>query len=233
MRRVLLVGAPVFFQRTAVRTSVALVISIFFLAIQIEYKPYGSAEHNWLAMMACIQITVTLSMILSHAVGLSISGGVGAVCILLNVIIVPLVIFFNTRRLKHRSEVFAALSLARDTEEKHGQKYNVGVPEGEQFLNPSYFKEAWKAGKKSERAVFTAALEWIDAALERPVSHQQWGKILFVLEQLPLTNSARGDPQYGTLHTATACSLHRCCSAVLMRFSFWNRSPVRYKKHVK
>ena len=192
-----------FFQRPAVRTLVALIISVFFLAIQIEYKPYGSAEHNKVATLACTQITVTLLMVALPVVGLPLSDGVGVLCILLNVVIVPLVLLYNARRLKHRSEVFSALSLAHGTSGEPWDTDKDGNQEADQiqFLNTSHFMEAWKAGKKSERAVFTAALRWIDIALERPVSHHRWAQILFVLEQLPLLDPARGGAQYGASQT--------------------------------
>ena len=204
MRRVLLVGAPVFFQRPAIRALVALIISVFFLALQIEYKPYASVEHNRLATLACTQITATLLMIALQAAGLPNSEGVGVLCILLNIVLVPVVLIFNARRLKRRRKIFAALSLASGAELTRGVGYS-GDPGADQtqFLNPLYFEEAWKAGKKSERDVFTAALSWIDVALERPVSHHRWEQILFMLEQLPLTDSAHGGVQYGTLPTPT------------------------------
>jgi hypothetical protein len=174
---------------------VSLVISVFFLAIQIEYKPYGSVEHNKLATLACTQITATLLMIALQAVGLPVSNAVAVLCILLNVVIVPLVIVFNARRLKRRGKVFSALSRANEAPE--GTEDGHQVHHQTQFFDPEYFKEAWKAGKKSERAVFMAALRWIDVALERPVSRHCWAQILFVIEQLPLLDLARGDAQYG------------------------------------
>ena len=37
----------------------------------------------------------------------------------------------------------------------------------------------------------------MDAALERPVSHDRWGQILWTLEQLPLVSSANADVRHG------------------------------------
>jgi uncharacterized ion transporter superfamily protein YfcC len=105
-----------------------------------------------------------------QAAGLPISEGVGFLFIILDVIIIPLVLVLNAQRFKRRSEVFSALSLERNAEHELGKSNASQDQTG--FLDPSYFKEAWKAGKKSERAVFMAALRWIDVALERPVSHQ-------------------------------------------------------------
>ena len=65
------------------------------------------------------------------------------------------------------------------------------------FFDPSHFSEYWKAGHKSEYEVFCATLDWIDAALERPVSHDRWGQLLFTLEQLPLLSVANADVRHG------------------------------------
>ena len=188
-----------FFQRPAVRLLVALIISVFFLAVQIEYKPYDSAEHNWLATLGCTQITVTLLMVALQAAGLPISSAVAFLCILLNVAIVPLILGFNARRLKRRNEVLSALSLARvANEESVRNKDGYQDVDQIQSLNPSYFEEVWKAGIQSERELFTAVLGWIDIALEHPVNQHRWEQILFLLEQMPLMDSARGDARYGT-----------------------------------
>ena len=170
-----------------------MLISVFFLAIQIEYKPYDSAEHNWIATLACTQITVTLLMVALQATGLPISIAVAFFCILFNVVIVPLVLVFNARRLKCRHQVLSALSLQRVANEEPSHQDVDQM----QSLNPSDLEEAWKAGKKSELEIFTAALEWIDVALERPVDHHRWEQILFLLEQMPLMDSAHGDARYG------------------------------------
>ena len=62
-RRVLLVGIPALVELTNARLMVALSISIFSLVLQHEYKPYATAEDNFLASLAGAQITVTLLLI--------------------------------------------------------------------------------------------------------------------------------------------------------------------------
>jgi hypothetical protein len=92
-----MVGAPVFFDAPGFRAIVALFISVFFLVLQVRYQPYHREEHNILAELAMAQLTVSLFVVAMHAVGARIPQTVGFGCIILNVILVPTVLYFNAR----------------------------------------------------------------------------------------------------------------------------------------
>ena len=189
-----LVGLPTLFQRAAVRVVVALIVSIFFGALQLIYQPYQHTEHNTLAGLASAQISGTLLLIALQAVGLELAPVLGFVCIMLNVITVPLVVAFNARRVKHRKEILAAFLVEREqAQHEETEKHPA------RFFNASHFIEFRQAGKKSEFAVFSALFQWMDAALTHPVQEDRWGQILFALENLPLEDPAYGDAQFGTL----------------------------------
>ena len=76
------------------------------------------------------------------------------------------------------------------------------------LFDPSHFSEYWKAGQRSEYEVFSATLDWIDGALERPVSDDRWGRIVFTLEQLPLSSSDNADVRHGA---SDSCPLIALC----------------------
>ena len=95
-RRVLLVGVPSLVEMPAARVVAALSVSIVFLVVQNEQKPYATAEHNFLASFAGSQITATLLFIVMQTV-VSVPRVFGFICIFLNVILLPLVICFNAR----------------------------------------------------------------------------------------------------------------------------------------
>jgi hypothetical protein len=185
---VLLVGVAALIELPSLRLVVALGISMVFLVIQHEYKPYATAEHNLLAELANAQITATLFFIAMHLTGLSIPRLLGFCCIVLNVVLLPLVMHFNARRLKRRSDILNTFLI--ETARKRR-------PPAAQFFDPSQFSEYWKAGRKSEFEVFCATLDWIDSALERPVSNDRWGQILYTLEQLPLMSKTNADVRHG------------------------------------
>ena len=207
----LLAGVPALIVMPSLRLVVALGISMIFLVIQHDYKPYATAEHNFLAELASAQITATLFFISMHTAGLSIPRLLGFCCIVLNVVLLPLVMYFNARRLKRRKDILNTFlsehqlsnlkdaarsvrtSIRREKQQKTLKKQLPTV----KFFDPSHFSEYWKAGHESEYEVFCATLDWIDAALERPVSHDRWGQLLFTLEQLPLLSVANADVRHG------------------------------------
>ena len=181
----MLVGVPALIERPAARLMAALILSVGFLVLQHEYKPYATPEHNWLAQLAGTQITTTLLFIgMQQAV--SVPGILGFLCVVLNVIIVPIVIWFNARRLKRRKDILNTF-LIEDKENETNQK----------MFQAKHYIEYWKAGHESEYEVFSATFKWIDGALERPVSHARWGQLLFTLEQLPLTSPENADVRHG------------------------------------
>ena len=188
-RRVLLVGVPALIELPSLRLVVGLGISVVFLVVQHEYKPHATAEHNFLAELAGAQITATLLFINMHTTGLSIPNALGFCCIVLNTVLLPLFMYFNARRLKRRKDILNAFLI----EHEAGGERERTV----QFFDPSHYNEYWKAGQKSEYEVFCATLDWIDAALERPVSHDRWGQLLWTLEQIPLMSVANADVRHG------------------------------------
>ena len=159
-----------------------------------------------LAKLAGAQITATLfCMSLYSAAGITIPRIFGFFCIFLNVITLPLVIYFNVRRLKRRKDILAAFLIEHEVEGKVAggptMRHSNGLGD---YFDPSYFREYWNAGHRSEHEVFCATLEWIDAALERPVSRDRWAQILFTLEQLPLETSANNaDVRHGARGSIT------------------------------
>ena len=194
----MMVGVPALIELPAARLVVALGISVVFLVIKNEYKPYATAEHNQLAALASAQITVTLFFI-AMQLAISIPRVLGFLCIVLNVILLPVVLCFNARRLKRRKGVLNAFLTEREVEGnkiRRNSTKGLGVETGEVF-NPLHFSEYWKAGHRSSYEVFCATLDWIDAALERPVSYDRWAQLLFTLELLPLMSSANADVRHG------------------------------------
>ena len=197
----MLVGVPSLVEMPAARLAAALSISMVFLVVQNEQKPYATAEHNFLASFAGSQITATLLFIVMKTV-VSVPRVFGFVCIFLNIILLPLVICFNARRLKRRRDLLNALFLVehevdkKTTKEKRPRlkRPNAGLGE---FFDPTHFQEVRKAGKKSEFEVYGATFEWIGAALERPISRDRWVQLLFTLEQLPLSTSEYADVRHG------------------------------------
>ena len=216
----ILVAVPALNELPAARLVVASSISVVFLVIQNEYKPYATAEHNQLAALAGAQITGTLLFILMQSV-MTIPRVFGFLCIVLNIILLPLVVCFNARRLKRREDILNAFLVEHEVEEKMigARKRGVGLKRQAtglaEFFDPSHFSEYWKAGQRSEYEVFCATLDWIDTALERPVSHGTWAQILFTLEQLPLTCTANADVRHGT--SAFACAPPAACTEVRPR----------------
>ena len=188
---------PALIELPVARLMVALSISVFYLVIQHEYKPYTTAEHNFLAQLAGTQITATLLFIGVQS-ATSIPRIWGFVCIVLNVILVPLVAYFNARRLKRRKDVLHAFLVERKDEHMANQTPS-------EFFDPSSFNEYWKAGVRSEFEVFGASFRWIDAALERPVSYDRWGQILYTLEHMPLSSSANADVRLGMCSFSCTC----------------------------
>ena len=188
-RRVLLVGVPASIEMPAARLVVALCISVVFLVIQHEHKPYASAEHNSLAELGGAQITATL-LFISMQSAMSVPPVIGFLCILLNVIAVPIVIRFNAKRLNRRKDILNVFS------SEHSEKHSENETDREMF-DPTHLSEYWKAGHESEYEVFSATFKWIDGALERPVSKPRWGKLLFTVEQLPLTSPDNVDVRHG------------------------------------
>jgi hypothetical protein len=266
-RRVLLVGVPALIELPAARLSVALGISIIFLVIQHEHKPYDTAEHNALAELAGAQITATLLFIVMQST-ISIPQIFGFFCIVLNVILVPIVICFNVRRLTRRKDILNAFlvdkapgkvtkrgfSLSQQapavgggdkaknqakktsirevfSEYWKGDQKNRGIYD---FFNPSYFREYWEAGHRSEYEVFCATLEWMDAALERPVSDDRWGQLLFTLEHLPLSSSENADVRHGACAICKNVSFSIIIQSVLcvpgLTFDTKNLTPLLVKK---
>ena len=184
-RRVLLVGVPASIEMPAARLVVALCISVVFLVIQHEHKPYASAEHNSLAELGGAQITATL-LFISMQSAMSIPPVIGFLCIFLNVLAVPIVIRFNAKRLNRRKDILNVFSIEHSENETDREMFD-----------PTHLSEYWKAGHESEYEVFSATFKWIDGALERPVSKPRWGKLLFTAEQLPLTSPDNADVRHG------------------------------------
>ena len=211
-RRVLLVGAPVFFKEITRRVVVALAISVIFQVIHIHYKPYEMTEHNFLAELAIAQITSTLMLINFQLVASTFPATFGFFCIVLNIMIVPLVIWFNARRLKRRKSVLDTflvqrrISMRRKAHVRPDQAtvQRSHLSTAREFFDPTHFSEYWKAGRNSKFEAFSASLKWMDDALIRPVSRDRWGQLLFTLEQLPLTTPAHADVRHGkcgAMHT--------------------------------
>ena len=230
MRRVLLVGVPVFFERSDIRVVVASMISMLFLAIHEKKTPYRQKEHNFLAGLGCTQVTVTLMIISLSAAGFPVSGMVGFLCIVLNVLSVPLTIWFNTRRLLRRKRILAAFLL------EHENETNKKGDNETQFFDPHDFVEAWRAGRRSEHELFDAALSWIDSALTRPVSHDRWDKILFLVEQLPMLDLTHGDARFGESHRQVTCGMFLFAwhnGVMLAQWWFIHRGGVRHTRRTK
>ena len=227
-RRVLLVGVPALIELPSLRLVVALGVSVVYLVIQHEYKPYATAEYNFLASLAGAQITATLLFISMHASGLSIPRALGFLCIGLNVILLPLCVYFNARRLRRRANVLNAFMLEHKVENrlpKLASLKNAALtfqttkrrqrPQPQlkrcktsamtELLDPSNFSQYWTAGLKSEYEIFCATLKWVDDALQGPVAHDRWAQILFILEQLPLTCTANADVRHGALDCLPCC----------------------------
>ena len=208
-RRVMLVGVPALVEKPAARLVFALSILIVFLVVQNERKPYMTAEHNLLASLAGSQITATLLFIVMN-MAIPVPRVFGFFCIFLNVILLPLVICFNAKRLKRRKDILNAFLIEREVDEKATKKRR-STPERQaaepsEFFNATYFLELWKAGKKSEFEVFCATLDWIYAALERPVAPGRWGQLLFTLEQPPLASLANADVRHGLMFKTQSVS---------------------------
>ena len=207
----LLVGVPALIELPTARLLAALSISVIFLVVQHERKPYATAENNALASLAAAQITATLLFICIQST-VSVPRVLGFLCIFLNVVLVPLTLWFNARRIKRRRAVLSTLvfrtsfklkkksttnkisTLATMSAKQTSFKSIVSV-----FFDPSHFSEYWKAGTSSEYELFCATLEWINFALQRPVTVDCWGQILYTLEQLPLTSSANADVRHGLM----------------------------------
>ena len=200
----------------AARLAVSMIVSVIFLVIQIEHKPYATEEHNILAELAGAQITATLFFISVQSVWF-IPQFFGFLCIVLNVVLIPIAIYFNMRRLKRRKDILSAFLNHHEMDRKDVNSVPTFSMVGEvwkesrhatpgrvEFFDPSFFSEYWKAGHRSEFEVFCATLKWIDAALERPVSSERWGQLLFTLEQLPLTSSENADVRNGEFHLRNA-----------------------------
>ena len=190
----MLVGVPATIELPAARLVVALGISMFFLMIQNECKPFATAEHNILAELAGAQITVTL-LFISMQLVIAVPRVMVFLCVVLNVMAIPLAICFNMRRLTNRKDVLGAF-LAKRKVRTTGTNIRQSAALGE-FFDPVQFNEYWKAGDRSEFELFSAALKWMDAALERPVSQDRWGELLFALEQMPLASSSNVDVRHG------------------------------------
>ena len=211
-RRVLLVGIPALVELTTARLMVALSISIFFLVLQHEHKPYATAEYNFLASLAGAQITATL-LLISVQTTMPIPRIFGFLCVVLNVILLPLALCFNARRLRRRKDILNMFLLEHELERKVTEKGRVSLKKQasiatSDLFDPSHFSEYWKAGQRSEYEVFSATLDWIDGALERPVSDNRWGRIVFTLEQLPLSSSENADVRHGA---GDSCPLIALC----------------------
>ena len=202
-RRVLLVGVPALVALPAARLLVALSISIVFLVIQCERKPYETSEHNALAELAGVQITATLIFVAMQS-AMSIPRIFGFLCIALNVTLIPMVLYFNARRLMRRKGVLGAFLIQHGVE---GTVTKKRAPVVSEFFDPLHFSEYWNSGHRSEYEVFSASLDWVDAALERPVSNDRWAQILFTLEQLPLSCLTNADVRHGKRGVARAPSL--------------------------
>ena len=206
----LLVGVPAMIELPTARLLAALSMSVIFLVVQFECKPYATAEHNVLAELAGAQITGTL-LFISMQSSMPIPQFAGFLCIVLNVMAIPLVICFNARRLKRRKDILDAFLRDHEVVGKVQIEHPIGPKEEQtsavnEFFDPLHFSEYWKAGQRSEHEVFCATLKWMDAALERPVSNERWGQLLFTLEQLPLTSSEDADVRHGAWWLA---SVHR------------------------
>ena len=207
LRRVLLVGMPAICQSTSQRLIVALTISVFFLVLQHEKKPYLKPEHNFLASLASAQITSTLLLLSMRAAEINLGPFVSFLCIMLNVIAMPIIAFLNLRRLKRRQQVFNALKghtskKVQGAVAKSAQKSLAVVEkqDGQQpaMPNPEHFKELWKSGRKTEYVAFCAAFEWLDYKMEFPVTDEDWQEIVCIVEQMPMVDPAYGDVRYGT-----------------------------------
>ena len=198
---------------------------MIFLAVQCEHKPYATAEHNALAELAGAQITATLLFICIQST-VSVPRILSFMVVVLNVILVPLTLWFNARRLQRRRAVLSALVFRR-TAAKHKNKFTTrrvsiqAAITAEQmsfsslvsdFFDPSHFSEYWRAGTSSEYELFCATMDWIDHELERPVSHDRWGQILYTLEQLPLLSLANADVRHGAWRRSD-----RLCGCLRMR----------------
>ena len=159
-RRVLLVGVPALIELPTSRLVAALSISVIFLVIQNEHKPYTTVEHNQLASLAGAQITATLFFIVMQST-ISVLRDLGFLCIVLNIILLPLVIWFNARRLKRRKDVLNAFLVEHEVEGKTGKRPSPTkhASRVNDFSDPSHFSEYWKAGHRSEFEVFCATLD--------------------------------------------------------------------------
>ena len=220
-RRILLVGAPLFFQYTSVRVVAALAISAFFLTVQIEYQPYQKAEHGVLSKLTDAQITLTLLLVAMQSAGMTISPVAGFVCVVLNLVSIPLVAIFNARRLDYRKRVFAMLlstdqksemMIRRPAASKHGDVAwssgrlgDAGPSEDDgKFIDLSSFRDIWQAGRKSKKDIFSAVLEWMDHTLQDPpISEARWTKLLLLLKELPLNDTRHGDIRFGASNLST------------------------------
>ena len=153
----MLVGVPAVVEMPAARLMVALSISIVFLVVQNERKPYATAEHNFLASLAGSQITATLLFIVMKMV-MPVPRVFGFFCIFLNVILLPLVICFNAKRLKRRKDILSAFLVERGVGEKATKKRQPTLQRQAagraEFFNRTHFRELRKAGKRSEFEVF-------------------------------------------------------------------------------
>ena len=131
-----------------------------FLVIQNEHKPYTTVEHNQLASLAGAQITATLFFIVMQST-ISVLRVLGFLCIVLNIILLPLVIWFNARRLKRRKDVLNAFLVEHEVEGKTGKRPSPTkhASRVNDFSDPSHFSEYWKAGHRSEFEVFCATLD--------------------------------------------------------------------------
>ena len=211
----LLVGAPALIDLPSLRIATALAISVVYLLVQNEYKPYMTVEHNFLAELGGAQITGTLLFISLFTAGMPVPRVLGFLCIVLNVILIPIAVYFNAKRLKRRNDILNAFLVKHEVEATRVARQrpamvrqNAGLSLGE-FFDHSHFSEYWRAGHRSSYEVFCATLEWIDAALERPVLLGRWRQILFTLQQLPLESSVVADVRHGACGSAAALSMRR------------------------
>ena len=151
------------------RVVAAVMLSLCWVVIYYRFVPFARADDQLLAETVNIEILFTTILLVCSQGALISNNAVGALCVGVNLVLIPIILFLQLRNAKRGWKVVNSLEPGRQISEAFEEEW---------------FMRCWEAGGSTRQLIRKKTVAWIEQALQTPIDEQTCHSILRVL-QLP------------------------------------------------
>ena len=205
VRRCALTGLLVFFPVQS-RVVFAAVMAIFFHALQRVFQPYAVSSNNVLAELANFSIAMILLVLIVASSGILHDAVVSALCIVLTMVVIPTVLFYQIANARYRKNVLRRFVVTKlqdgpkmqappdDDQIVHSPMHDAERSTTTQpIVNVEHFMQVFDCGEHSKRLLLIQLFEWVsEYTLTQPITFAKRRQLLDVMQLPPMLDAENG-----------------------------------------